>query len=247
VSPSPGGREIRVVLLDIEGTTTPITFVYDVLFPYVREHLREHLHRHRDTADLREAVASLRDEWRLDREQGVESPPPWIDGDPESAAPYIEWLMDRDRKSRGLKLLQGQIWNEGYTRAILRGEVYDDVPAAFERWTAGGRTLAIYSSGSVLAQRLLFSTTRCGDLTRYLSAYFDTTIGPKTSAASYRAIADALQQPADALLFVSDALAELEAAQSAGCTVVLCDRAGQSGATAEKSRVSTIRSFDELD
>jgi enolase-phosphatase E1 len=231
--------DIRAILLDIEGTTTPIAFVYDVLFPYARAHLREYL---RDRPDP-EAIRLLKQEWMGDALRGEAPPTP--DESIDALATYVEWLMDRDRKSPGLKRLQGLVWERGYRGGELKGEVLADVGPALERWHKRGIKTAIYSSGSVLAQRLLFSTTPSGDLTPLVSAFFDTASGPKTSADSYRRIADALECPADALLFVSDVAAELEAARSAGCRVLLCVRPGNAEQHVSAG-VRIVHSFDEI-
>ena len=199
------------ILLDIEGTTTPITFVYDVLFPFARAHAHEHLDD--------EAERALRLEYDVDVVKGLQ-PPPW------SALAYIHWLMDQDRKSTALKNLQGKIWQEGYRSGELHGEVYPDVPPALERWHRAGMDVRIYSSGSILAQQLIFSTTRYGDLTRFLSGYFDTTTGPKRDSASYSAIAAAFALSASEILFISDVVPELDAATSTGMQVRLAIRPG---------------------
>ena len=153
--------------------------------------------------------------------------------------------MDEDWKSPGLKSLQGLIWQEGFRSGELRGRVYPDVPPAFKRWRANGLDLHIYSSGSVLAQRLLFETTDAGDLTTCLSGYFDTAVGPKTSAASYRAIAEEVRVPAVSILFVTDVLAELEAAVDAGLHGALCVRDAHSGPSPIMTH-PIIRTFDEI-
>ena len=137
---------------------------------------------------------------------------------------YIVWLMDRDRKSPGLKTLQGLIWQDGYRSGELRGEVYPDVPPALERWRARGIDIYIYSSGSVLAQQLLFESTDAGDLTRFLTGYFDTAVGPKHAPDSYRAIAARIHVAPPQMLFVSDIAAELDAAAAAGWHTALCVR-----------------------
>lgn len=214
-------------MLDIEGTTTPIAFVYQVLFPFARHHLHEYLLENRSTAECQDALRVLRIEWAADVARG-EQPPQWNDEDTESALAsvraYVEWLMDRDRKSRGLKLLQGLIWERGYRSGALESDLFPDVAAAVAEWRACGLQVAIYSSGSVLAQRLLFAHTTEGDLTPLFSGFFDTTVGPKTAPDSYRQIAVMLGQPADHLLFVSDSAKELDAARAAGWRVVLCVR-----------------------
>jgi len=171
------------VLLDIEGTTTPVDFVTRVLFPYAREHVRDFLIRRAPTDPaLRDDLERLYSDHRADERAG-QSPPPWRDDSPaavlDSAVAYVHWLMDRDRKSTVLKSLQGRIWEEGYRSGRLQGQVYPDVPRAFARWRAQGREMAIFSSGSVLAQKLIFGHSTAGDLGREISGYFDTTTGAK--------------------------------------------------------------------
>jgi enolase-phosphatase E1 len=213
------------VLLDIEGTTTPITFVHQILFPYARLRLRAFTSTHGSDPAVVEAVARLRHEHAADVAAGAE-PPVWSGADVDGLVRYLEWLMDRDRKSPSLKALQGLIWEEGYSRGDLRGLVFDDVPGALRRWHAAGRKIAIYSSGSVLAQRRLFQTTAVGDLTTIIDGFFDTSVGAKVDRGSYERIAAALQVAADRILFVSDVTAELRAARQAGFQVRLATRPG---------------------
>ncbi len=222
---------VRGVVLDIEGTTTPIAFVHEVLFPYARTNLRAFLSRHSANTALREVLR------RLHAEQAFDA----VSGDP---ATYVEWLMTQDRKSTGLKQLQGMIWEGGYRDGTLRSEVYADVPRALERWRDAGLTVAIFSSGSVLAQQLLFANTKLGDLSRYFGHHFDTFTGPKQSPESYRRIAEAMHQVPAELLFVSDVVGELEAAKEGGMHAVLCVRPGNAPQAGEA--FDTIRSFDEL-
>ena len=178
-------RTIRAVLLDIEGTTTPIRFVYEVLFPYARRHLRRYVEQHAASPEHAPLYDRLRDEHASDR-AAAEAVPPWIDQPSVARAgsilSYLEWLMDRDRKSTALKSLQGLIWEEGYRGGDLVGEVFADVPAALARWRAQRIDAGIFSSGSVLAQQLLFRHSSAGDLTSLLRWHFDTTTGPKTDA-----------------------------------------------------------------
>jgi enolase-phosphatase E1 len=190
---------------------------------------------------VRTDVARLESERRA--EPAELQAPAWRD-DPEGISAYLEWLMDRDRKSTGLKSLQGKIWDEGYRSGELRGEVYPDVPVALERWQREEMQIAIFSSGSVQAQRSLFQSTPAGDLTRFLSGYFDTTIGPKTESGSYTRIAVALGQRPSEVLFVSDVVPELDAASSSGMETALCVRTPMPGAPAVGHRV--IHGFDEL-
>ena len=231
--------DYRAILLDIEGTTTPIAFVYDVLFPYARAHAGEYL---RDRPDD-DAIDLLKQEWAVDTARG--DAPAYTDDSIDALAKYVEWLMDRDRKSPGLKRLQGLVWERGYRDGELHGDVCADVPPALERWHRGGVKAAIYSSGSVLAQRLLFSTTAFGDLTPLLSGFFDTSSGAKASADSYRHIAVALGCSTAQLLFVSDVAVELDAARSAGCQVALCVRPGNV-AQRVSADVPVVHSFDEI-
>jgi len=221
----------KIILLDIEGTTTPVEFVYETLFPYARTSLKEFLKRNWSDPEVREAVSGLRSHRDSEIRAG-ELPPPWIVGTDESetasAAEYGWWLMDRDSKTGPLKVLQGLIWQSGYQQGRLKGQVYTDVPAAFERWSRQGKVVAIYSSGSELAQRLLFATTESGDLTRHIRTFFDTRVGMKANPESYRRIAELLRTPADYFLFLSDTLAELDAARSAGMKTALVVR-GRSG------------------
>jgi enolase-phosphatase E1 len=223
----------RALLLDIEGTTTPIEFVYQVLFPYARDHAAEYLARHHDSAACRDAVALLR------KESGVAQ-----DFSPAKILEYVFSLMDRDKKSPGLKALQGLIWQDGYKSGELRGQVYPDVPPAFERWRARGLDIYIYSSGSVLAQQLLFGSTKAGDLTKVLKGYFDTAVGPKTSPDSYRVISERVHIAPSEMLFISDVVQELDAARASGMCTVLCVRGTDAPSHPESHPI--IRSFDEI-
>jgi len=222
---------MKGILLDIEGTTTPISFVYDVLFPYARAHVSENLGA--------EDIADLRLSYETDLRNGF-SPPAWSD----APVDYVHWLMDQDRKSTALKNLQGKIWLTGYQQGAIHGEVFKDVPVTLERWHEAGIDVRIYSSGSKLAQRLLFSTTNYGDLTKFLNGYFDTTTGPKIEAVSYALIARAFGCNPGEILFVSDVVRELDAARSAGMQTALCIRPGNHPQTPGTHR--TISSFEEI-
>jgi enolase-phosphatase E1 len=152
--------------------------------------------------------------------------------------------MDRDRKSTGLKSLQGKIWEEGYRAGDLRSEVYPDVPPALEHWRRQGIDIAIFSSGSVQAQRSLFTNTAAGDLTRFIRAYFDTTTGPKTAPQSYARIAAALERLPSEVFFLSDIGAELDAARTAGMRTALCVRTP--GATPATGGHPVVRALDQV-
>lgn len=152
--------------------------------------------------------------------------------------------MERDRKSTGLKSLQGKIWEEGYRSGELRSEVYPDVRPALERWRGQGLDIAIFSSGSVQAQQSLFRHTTAGDLTRFIRAYFDTTTGPKHAPESYTRIAASLECTPPKVLFLSDVAAELDAARAAGLRTGLCVR--QPGSVPPSGPHPTIHAFDEI-
>lgn len=242
------GRDGRVVLLDIEGTTTPIAFVHDVLFPFARAGLSAWCRQHAATNDYREVVARLRREHASERAI-VETVPDWRDDTPgheaASLQAYALWLMQRDRKSPGLKLLQGLIWEQGYQSGLLRGDVYPDVPPAMRRWRAAGIRTAIYSSGSELAQRRLFGSTAAGDLTPFIDGFFDTAVGAKEEPASYRHIAASLGVHPDRIVFVSDVVAELVAAARTGCRAVLSVRPGNRAQPGAET-FAQVTSFDQI-
>jgi enolase-phosphatase E1 len=160
----------------------------------------------------------------------------------EAAAFLAE--MDRDSKSAALKELQGRIWEAGYASGELVGAVFDDVPRAFARWHAAGAPVGIFSSGSVLAQQLLFRHSSAGDLTRYISSYFDTAVGRKQDATSYASIAAAAAVPALEITFISDLVTELAAARAAGMQTILSVRRGNQPQPAHDHRV--VHSFDEI-
>jgi len=245
---APSGEDnIQAILLDIEGTTTPIDFVFRTLFPYARQRLQQFLAEHSNDPTIRGDIEALRAQHRAD-ETGQLKPPRWVDDPPgaeiTSAAAYGAWLIDRDSKCSTLKSLQGKIWQEGYRTGELRGEVYPDVPPALARWSQQGKIICIFSSGSVLAQKLLFSSTPAGDLTGFLRAYFDTTTGPKNAPESYRRIAKALALKTPSILFISDVAKELDAARDAGMQTALCVRTGSEEQAAGAHRA--INSFEEI-
>ena len=224
---------IRAILLDIEGTTTPIAFVHEVLFSYARDHVKEFLASNADADD----IARLREEHADDVSNGQQPP--------SLLAEYVEWLIARDRKSTGLKSLQGKIWRQGYLDGSLKSQVYADVAPAFARWRARGLSVNIFSSGSVLAQQLLFAHTETGALTKFIDQYFDTNVGKKGDVESYRRIAETLNINASDILFISDVIAELDAANNAGMQTLLSIRPGnppEEGA----ERYRAIRDFDEV-
>jgi enolase-phosphatase E1 len=239
-------NSVQGILLDIEGTTSPIDFVYQVLLPFVRVHLKDHLRHHAASEELQRDLSLLREDHLKDLEQ-TPAPPEWADADldaqMESVARYVFWLMDRDRKSTGLKSLQGKIWQQGYLTGELKGQVFPDVPPALEYWKNKNLDVRIFSSGSVLAQRLLFANTEIGDLSHFLGGYFDTNTGSKTDPESYRKIANDFHLPAAKVLFISDMTAELDAAKRAGMQTLLCVRPGN---LPQPEKHDVISSFSEI-
>jgi enolase-phosphatase E1 len=233
----------RAALLDIEGTTTPIQFVTGTLFPFARERFPAFLGQHATDPDVARDLERLREE-HLEEAEGAQ-PPAWREDDRlGSATAYLLWLMDRDRKSTALKSLQGRIWETGFRAGTLVGPVYPDVPAALARWSAPGREVCIFSSGSVLAQRLLFGHSSAGDLTRHLAAFFDTATGPKRESESYRRIAALRERATADWLFLSDVSEELDAAREAGMQTALVVR--PQGHEPAQASHPIVRSFAAL-
>ncbi len=194
---------IRAIVTDIEGTTSSLSFVKDVLFPYSRERMADFVHAHKDEPE----VALLLDEARQAAGGGFD--------DAQVTEQLVRWI-DEDRKLTPLKALQGMIWEEGYDNGDFHGHVYEDAVRQLQRWHEAGLLLYVFSSGSVHAQKLLFSHTEQGDLTALFKAYFDTNIGPKRETAAYEAIARAIGLEAGQILFLSDIEEELDAARRAG-------------------------------
>jgi enolase-phosphatase E1 len=224
--------EGRVYLLDVEGTVAPIALVSEQLFPYARTHFSDFLKKHVDDPDVRADLILLAEENQAETAAGVprvsrvglagsvDGPRFRLD-----ALVYLIWLMDRDRKSTALKSLQGKIWKGGFESGKLKGTLFADVPAALERWAKHGK-VAIYSSGSVEAQQLLFRYSNYGDVTPLISGYFDTKTGPKSESLSYVKIAAKLGVAPQGATFFSDVVRELDAAREAGCETRLVVREG---------------------
>jgi enolase-phosphatase E1 len=238
-------------LLDVEGTVAPISLVTEQLFPYARKHFASFLVKSRGDDRVRADLALLARENRAETDAGVPRLPEVIDpAQVETprfrldAMVYFTWLMDRDRKSTALKSLQGKIWKAGFESCELKGTLFADVPEAFARWSARAK-VAIYSSGSVEAQQLLFRHSNYGDLTPHISCYFDTRTGPKKESASYGAIAEAMQVPPIEAIFFSDVVQELDAAREAGFATGLVVREANAPVENAHGHV-TISSFDSL-
>ncbi|MBX3289092.1 MAG: acireductone synthase [Acidobacteria bacterium] len=214
---------VKAILLDIEGTTTPIDFVHNTLFPYARARMAGFVQQNLN--DLKFEIAQLEKEREADSEYTGEFKPDAAN----SVSDYLVFLIDNDRKSTPLKAIQGMIWQAGYASGDLVSTVYPDVADALKKWKEEKRTVAIYSSGSVLAQQMIFKYSDQGDLTRYIDRYFDTNTGHKRESESYRKIAEELALDASEIMFVSDVPEELDAAADAGMKTLLMIRSGETG------------------
>lgn len=207
-------KDINAIVTDIEGTTSSLSFVKDILFPYAYENLPGFIEEHADEKDVEAILEAVREE----------------ENNPElSDREVVEVLlryMDEDKKVTPLKTLQGMIWEKGYEDGSLHGHIYEDAAEGLKRWKGQGLKLYIYSSGSIAAQKLLFANTPEGDLTPLFSGYFDTTTGGKKEIESYEKIAQEIGLPAEEILFLSDSTEEIEAASAAGFNVIILDREG---------------------
>lgn len=225
----------RGILLDIEGTTSSISFVYDVMFPFVRRELDAYLRSHWAEPALAAACDAIaRDAGNLSLASSL-----------EQVNAEVLRLMDGDVKSTGLKQLQGLIWEAGFKSGEMKAHVYDDVPPALTAWNTTGLDVRIYSSGSVQAQKLFFGHTIVGNLLPLFRGHYDTTTGPKKEPASYAAIAAAFALPPQEILFLSDVPAELDAAKVAGMQTGLVLRPGNAAIKPGHGHPE-IRSFAEI-
>ncbi len=222
---------IRAILTDIEGTTSSIRFVHDVLFPYAREHIGEFV---RCNAEDPRVVPLLNDV-RLEAGTGLD-----LDG---IVAQLVAWI-DADRKITPLKALQGMIWEDGYRKGAFTGHVYPDAVRQLGHWNHIGLSLYIFSSGSVQAQQLLFQHSDAGDLTPLFSGYFDTRIGNKREPSAYAAIAQRIGLPPGNILFLSDIREELDAAAAAGMHTLWLVREGRPDAAAAHRQVTSFADID---
>ena len=204
---------ITTILTDIEGTTSSISFVKDVLFPYARERLPAFVLTHADQPEVQHWLHEAAKESDL------------VSASQQEVIDLLLSWIDQDRKSTALKALQGMVWKDGYASGDYRAHVYPEVPARLRAWRDAGRRLYVYSSGSAPSQRMFFAHTTAGDLTPLLSGYFDTETGPKREAGSYRSIAAAIGVAPDSILFLSDVAGELDAAAAAGLRTILVARA----------------------
>jgi enolase-phosphatase E1 len=226
-----------MILTDIEGTTSSISFVKDVLFPYARRALPGFVAAHRDDPDVRRWLDVVATEHGAICDDAV-------------IVETLQGWIDTDRKHTALKALQGMIWSAGYHDADFTAHIYPDAADALRRWHAAGETLAVYSSGSVPAQKLFFGHSDAGDLTGLVSNWFDTEVGGKREAESYARIADALDAAPAEILFLSDVVEELDAARDAGMRTVLVDRLDdypQPRDVATANGHTRVTAFDQID
>ncbi|MCU0767346.1 MAG: acireductone synthase [Gammaproteobacteria bacterium] len=224
---------IRAVLTDVEGTTTAVSFVFDVLFPYARARLADFVAARGAEPAVRAQLAAV----------AAEAGRPLTD--PEAVATLRRWI-DEDRKVTPLKALQGMIWEDGYRRGDFRGHVYEDAARKLREWRAAGLGLYVYSSGSEQAQRLIFGHSDQGDLTPLFSGYFDTRVGGKRDAASYRGIAARIGLSPAEILFLSDVPEELDAARDAGMATIWLVRGARPDPTAAHRQAADFDGVDPV-
>lgn len=245
---------IKVIILDIEGTTTPITFVTDILFGYVKKNLKSYLETHIDEEECKDDIQALRKQVEEDKKAGVDNVPEIphsgedSDTTVQAAVDNITWQMKSDRKSTALKQLQGHIWRHAYSSGEIKGRVYQDVVDFLKSWTSQkGKKAYIYSSGSVEAQKLLFRNSEHGDLTQYLSGHFDTLVGHKREKNSYTKILQEINCNSTETLFLTDIPAEAQAAIEAGMKTYIVTREGNAELTEEDKKIyHTISNFNEI-
>ncbi len=224
---------MKYILMDIEGTTTSISFVHDILFPYSKERIPAFINSHQNDPE----ILTIFEEVKLT----VNNEQNHLPNNQQIINQLIEWI-NVDRKHPALKKLQGLIWNEGYTSGEIKGHVYQEVPAVLEKWKNKNITLGIYSSGSIKAQKDLFGFSLFGNLNKFISNNFDTTIGHKREIASYQKISQQLSIPSKDILFLSDISEELDAAKTAGFQTVQLVRIG----TVPNTGHAQVKSFDEI-
>ncbi len=236
-------KKPRHILLDIEGTTTPISFVHEVLFPFALEHVKGFLTENISSCDVQGILKDLHDEYKMDgpADESLD----WTDArDIEKGTQYIYHLIRNDVKSTPLKALQGMVWKSGYEKGILKSPLYDDVSDTLKSWNRNGIQLHIYSSGSIEAQKLLFAHTTEGDLTSLFSSYWDTQIGKKTESSSYHQILENIGSKTSDIVFISDNTKELEAAMETRITAIHSNRPDVQYDLSD--RYPSIQSFREI-
>lgn len=241
----------KSIICDVEGTTSSISFVKEVLYPYALKNVEEYLKTHWNEDATKTVVAALREQADEDKKAEVEGVVTIPAEDSEDVIPdvvkNVEWQSSLDRKTGSLKTLQGLVWAKGYKDGSIKGHVYEDVPKAFEQWTEGGRKVYIYSSGSVDAQKMLFEHSEQGDLVKHLAGHYDTKIGAKTEKDSYEALLKNIEASGEEALFLTDVVAEAKAAKEAGLNVVVLDRPGNAELSEDdRKEFTVISSFADI-
>lgn len=236
-----------VILLDIEGTITSISFVKDTLFPYVTEVLEDYINKHWDDPSFQDDLKLLCLQAANDSNIVGFVPIETGDNAKQSVINNVLWQMNSDRKTTALKQLQGHIWKDGYESGLLKGHLYDDVLPVLKKLTDSGKKIYTYSSGSTEAQKYLFQYSVLGDVSDVFVKYFDTKMGPKGLDSSYKNIANEIGVKCEDILFLTDVLIEAEAAKAAGCNSFLLVRPGNAPLDPEKSlKFKTMKTLDEL-
>jgi enolase-phosphatase E1 len=234
-------EDITHLVLDIEGTTCPVSFVAGTLFPYATKHLGHFVGGHRDEPIVAELLKAAAQAWNQDNNPQARE---LLKAPGADVIAYLQLLIKQDRKLTALKDLQGLLWTEGYASGDLKGPLFHDVAPALKRWHQQGIVLAVYSSGSVAAQQLLYGHSTEGDLRSLFSHWFDTKTGAKQDISSYQTICQAMEASSSQTLFISDALVECEAAHAAGMQVLFSDREGDPGR--DSGSFERIRSYEDL-
>lgn len=241
---------VRCVLLDIEGTTCPVHFVSETLFPYATARLETFLESRQTDPAVQGLVSQVAQAWQDDPDPTAQALLRTEAPNIRSSArilPYLQWLIREDRKLTPLKDLQGLVWEEGYDNGALQGPLYPDVAPALRRWRKAGLKLAVYSSGSIKAQQLIYGHSNAGDLRPMFQHWFDTKIGSKLDPESYTKIVAALSAESQNVLFISDSIGELNAAKASGLGVLLCDRSRGPTSSINRGEFVPVQSFDKLD
>jgi len=244
---------VKALVLDIEGTTTPISFVKDTLFPYIKDNVEDYITTHFDEEETKQDIDTLREQAEKDGKDEVEGvvaiPADTAEKDEviKAVVANVLWQVEKDRKTTALKQLHGLMWRSAYKGGNIKGEVYDDVVPALKRLIGDDKKVYIYSSGIVEAQKLLYGYSNQGDLLEYFSGYFDTKVGAKAEQESYKKIAEESDQKTEEMLFLTDVPKEAKAAAEAGMKTCIVVRPGNAELSDEdKQTYNTISSFAEL-
>jgi enolase-phosphatase E1 len=222
------------IVTDIEGTTSSIRFVKDILFVYAEQFLPDFVRKHKEERDVARQLRAMSESTGIP-----------LRNTEALIARLMQWMRE-DQKVTELKALQGMVWEQGYQRGEYQAHIYPDVPEKLREWQEQGINLYVYSSGSEKAQRLFFRYTTCGDLRLLFAGYFDTTIGAKQEPDSYRHIADWIALPPEDIVFLSDIEGELDAAAAIGIRTIRVVRPQETDGVV-KSKHKTVSSFDEIE